>query len=347
MKKRKMKHKGIKGLIVAAVFLVFLTGCSTTQSMFGLLPFSDHSNMQSGLSNKDIADFGLSIRPARGNPDSHYLLAKYYQERGRHKEAIEELEKTISIDPAYAKAYNRIGISYDKLGNFPRAVAYYQNALALNPGLDYVMNNLGYSYILQGKYDEAVKSLQKAVDLNNRNKQYHNNLGLAYTKNHKYEQAMTEFRLAGNRKAAQYNLNSVIYEKTFGPVAEKYSSKDSHVETYFETLISRIDSTKTIPETADYRESKQVTSLIKKDKRLVFGKPIYGPGLRPGKKMLVFGKPIYGPGLRPGKKMLVFGKPVYGPGLKTKKEYSASKRQTFGFYVKKLFRWITGGSSKA
>jgi tetratricopeptide (TPR) repeat protein len=191
------------------------------------------------------------------------------------------------------------------------------------------MNNLGYSYILQGKYDEAVKSLQKAVDLNNRNKQYHNNLGLAYTKNHKYEQAMTEFRLAGNRKAAQYNLNRVIYEKTFGPVEEKYASNDSPVETYFETLISRIDSTETIPETADYRESKQAASLIKKN------------------KILVFGKPIYGPGLIQEKERLVFGKPVYGPGLKTKKEYAASKRQTFGFYVKKLFRWITGGSSKA
>ncbi len=329
MKKRKMNHKGIRGLVVAAVFLVFLTGCSTTQSMFGLLPFSDYSNMKSGLSNKDIADFGVSIRPARGNPDSHYLLAKYYQERGRHKEAIEELEKTISIDLAYVKAYNRLGVSYDKLGHFPRAVAYYKSALSLNPELDYILNNLGYSYILQGKYDEAVKSLQKAVDINNRNKQYHNNLGLAYTKNHKYEQAMTEFRLAGNRKAAHYNLNRVIYEKTFGPVAENYSSKDSHVETYFETLISRIDSTKTVPETADYRESKQAASLIKKNKRLVFGKPIYGPGLRPVKKSLAFGKPIY------------------GPGLKSKKEHAASKRQTFGFYVKKLFRWITGGSSKA
>jgi Tfp pilus assembly protein PilF len=327
--KKRIIHKGIRALIVTVVFLVFLTGCSTTQSMFGLLPFSDHSNMKGGLSNKDIAGFGVSIRPARGNPDSHYLLAKYYQERGRHKEAIEELEKTISIDPAYVKAYNRIGISYDKLGNFSRAVAYYQNALALNSELDYVMNNLGYSYILQGKYDEAVKSLQKAVDLNSRNKQYHNNLGLAYTKNDKYEQAMTEFRLAGNRKAAQYNLNRVIYEKTFGPVAENYSTKDSHVETYFETLISRIDSTKTIPETADYRESKQVPSLIKKNKRLVFGKPIYGPGLIQEKERIVFGKP------------------VYGPGLKSKKEHAASKRQTFGYYVKKLYRWITGGSSKA
>jgi Tfp pilus assembly protein PilF len=329
MEKRMKEHKGIRCLIVTAVFLVLLTGCSTTQNMFGLLPFSDHSNMNSGLSNRDIAGFGESIRPARGNPDSHYLLAKYYQERGRHREAIEELEKTISIDLAYVKAYNRLGISYDKLGHFPRAAAYYKNALALNPELDYVLNNLGYSYILQGKYDEAVKSLEKAVDLNNRNKQYHNNLGLAYTKTHKYEQAMAEFRLAGNRKAAQYNLNRVMYEKTFGPVAEKNASNESLVETYFETLISQIDPAKTIPETAGYRKNKQEPSLIKKDRRLVFGKPIYGPGVIQGKERLVFGKPIY------------------GPGVKTKAEYASSEKQTLGYYVKKLFRWITGGSSKA
>ncbi|MEN8261889.1 MAG: tetratricopeptide repeat protein [Nitrospirota bacterium] len=364
MKKRKIKDKGIRGLIVIGVFLVFLTGCSTTQNIFSSLQFSDYSNIKTGISNKDIADFGVSIRPARGNPDSHYLLSKYYQERGRHQEAIEELEKTISIDPAYVKAYNRIGVSYDKLGDFSRAVAYYKNALTLNPELDYALNNLGYSYILQGKYDEAVMFLEKAVDLNNRNKQYHNNLGLAYTKHHKFEQAVDEFRLAGNREAARYNFKRMLYEKYLAPEVEKGSSNDLTVDTSFETLISRIDSTKIIPETDNYRKSRKVISRIKKNKRLVFGKPMYGPGLIQKNEKLVFGKPIYGPGLiqkneklvfgKPiygpdliqKKEKLLFGKPIYGPGLKSTEKGLTSRKKTLFSFVRKLFNVFDEGSNK-
>lgn len=328
MKKRIKKHKCVGGLIVTAVILVFLTGCSTTQSIFGWLPLSDYSNKETGLSNKDITSFGVSIRPARGNPDSHYLLAKYYQERGRHKEAIEELEKTISIDLAYVKAYNRMGVSYDKLGNFPRAVAYYKNALALNPELDYVLNNLGYSYILQGRYDEAVKLLKKAVNLNSRNKLYHNNLGLAYAKDYKFEKAIKEFKLTANREISHFNFREMIYEKLLDIGSVKNSVKNLPTRPPFETLVSHVESAGETADIEDLQTCEKRTTGTKKSMRLVFGEPIYGPGLVQEKKMLVFGKPIY------------------GPGLKTSEESLTYRKQTVGSYVRKLFKGFDKGSNK-
>ena len=44
----------------------------------------------------NLSEFFSSIRPSPGNPDSHYLLAGYYQERGQHREAISEFKKVLS-----------------------------------------------------------------------------------------------------------------------------------------------------------------------------------------------------------------------------------------------------------
>jgi tetratricopeptide (TPR) repeat protein len=349
MQKKKKRQIGFKDLIVTGIFLVFLTGCSTTQGMFNWLPLSDYANIKPGISKQDIKKFGFYIRPASGNPDSHYLLAKYYQKRGRHKEAIVELEKTISINSSYVKAYNRLGISYDKLGDFPRAVHYYKNALALNPELDYVHNNLGYSYILQGKYDKAIKVLNEAVELNKREKLYHNNLRLAYAKNDKFEKTTDEIRVAGNREATHSNFRRMLPGRDLAFEAEKDSSHDVSFERSFETIDSSIDSTKAMHEEKQYSITTKIISIIKErlklafgkvvyglgleSPKIAFGKPIYGPGLRQESPKIAFGKPIYGPGLRQERPKIVFDEAIYGLGLTLTDEVQTSERQMFYDYM--------------
>src|SRR5512139_1379466 len=95
--------------------------------------------------------FLASIRPPQDNPDSLYNNACYFQQRNKHKLAIEEFKRVLAIDPNHAKAYNGIGVSYDLLGEYSNAAEAYEKALALNPELDYVYNNLGYCYLLKGE----------------------------------------------------------------------------------------------------------------------------------------------------------------------------------------------------
>jgi Flp pilus assembly protein TadD len=212
---RKYDLKKMLSLVLfLSSFLFFLTGCSSLGNMLNWTKFWDSSNSQGGsLSEKDLAQFASNMRPAQGNPDSHYLLACYYQERGRHKEAIEEFKKVISIDPNNIKAYNGMGVSYDLMGDFPRAMESYQKALDLNPNVSFVQNNLGYSYILQGNLDEAITAFQKAVALNDQESRVHNNLGLAYAMKDQYDLAMTEFKIAGDEDKAYFNIAQLYYRK--------------------------------------------------------------------------------------------------------------------------------------
>lgn len=183
------------------------------KNMLSWIPFWDSGEKHYGLADKDVAQFVSNMRQPQGNPDSHYLLACYYQQGGGHKEAIEEFKKVLLIDPDYVNAYNGMGISYDLLGDFSMANESYEKALELNPNLDYLHNNLGYSFLLQGNLDAALNAFQKAVALNNQNRQAHNNLGLAYARKEQFDQAMVEFKLAGDEAHAYYNIAQLYYEK--------------------------------------------------------------------------------------------------------------------------------------
>ncbi|MFO8241071.1 MAG: tetratricopeptide repeat protein [Dissulfuribacterales bacterium] len=154
-----------------------------------------------------------SVRPYRGDAESHYLLACYFQKRTKHNLALEEFRTAIKIDPTFVKAYNGMGISYDFLGDYGHAIESYKAALQVNPDLPYVHNNIGYAYLLQDSPDQAIENFQKAIALDKKKALYHNNLGLAFAENGQYERAFIEFKLAGNEVTAHHNMARIFYRK--------------------------------------------------------------------------------------------------------------------------------------
>jgi len=178
MKKKRWVGKIL--LIGSGVLLVVLltAGCATYRGVVSAIRFWDSPEPKS-------AEFFAKIRESKGNLDTIYSLACYFQDRGQHKPAIEEFRRILKADPTYVKAYNGMGVSYDLMGQYPRAIQSYQTALALNPDLDYVYNNIGFSYLLQGKTEAAIEAFEKAVSLNNREKRYRNNLARAKTRENK------------------------------------------------------------------------------------------------------------------------------------------------------------------
>ena len=223
-KRRFLKTVSMVTLLV--FFHMTISSCSMFNSNWANLKFWS-KNKQSAMDEKDVNRFVAKIRIRPGNPESHYLLACYHQERGKHPEAISEFAKVLFIDSSHVKAYNGKGISHDRLGEYAKAEESYRLALSLDPKLDYVWNNLGYSYVLRGEYAEAVVAFRKALDLNEKEGRIRNNLAMAYAMTGDYETASREFEQAGgaDRSYPHLKMASVYYEKAmFRQAIDSYRS---------------------------------------------------------------------------------------------------------------------------
>ncbi len=225
-----MRPKKIKKIVhfllvpfLGGLFLFCLPGCSTIRNSLFWEKFCGSKEIDS--KDDEISQFFSSIRQSPGNADSHYLLACYYQERGRHKDAIRELRKVLSIDPRYIRAYNGLGVSHDLLGDFQAAIEFYQRGLQLNPHLDYMQNNLGYSLFIQGDLDGAISAFKKAIALNSQDSRFHNNLALAYGEKGEHDLALVEFKMAGDEAKAHYNMAQVYYKKGLYNRAKSHYAK--------------------------------------------------------------------------------------------------------------------------
>jgi len=214
------KKRNVISLTLAVSFFIFLLSCSTSSQRPPKMTRLDLREMGP----KEMAKFFKNVRSPGGNPGSHYLLASYYQERERHKEAIEEFKKVLLIDPKHVKAHSAMGVSYDLLKDHPHAVECYQNALELDPHLDYVENNLGYSYLLQGNHEEAISAFQRAIALNAKENRFHNNLGLAYAMDGQLEKSLEEFKLGGDASKAHFNVAQFYHRKGLYPLAQFHYS---------------------------------------------------------------------------------------------------------------------------
>ena len=214
MRHRRRFLKTASMMTLLVFFSMTISSCSMFDATWANLKFWS-KNKQAAMSENDVNRFVAKIRIRPGNPESHYLLACYHQERGKHREAIAEFEKVLFIDSSHVKAYNGKGISHDRLGEYEKAEESYRLVLSLDPKLDYVWNNLGYSYVLRGDYVEAVGAFRKALDLNEKEGRIRNNLAMAYAMAGDHEKAVREFELAGGADKSYPHLKmaGVYYEK--------------------------------------------------------------------------------------------------------------------------------------
>ena len=77
-------------------------------------------------------------------------------------QAIQKLNKAISIYTAYAMAYNNLGVIYSRLGDIARERKALEKAISLNDHLALAYTNLGRMNLLAGDFKEAETDLDKA-----------------------------------------------------------------------------------------------------------------------------------------------------------------------------------------
>lgn len=77
-------------------------------------------------------------------------------------QAIQKLNKAISIYPEYAMAYNNLGVIYFRLGDVAREREALEKAISINDHLALAYVNLGRMSLVAGDFKEAQNHLDKA-----------------------------------------------------------------------------------------------------------------------------------------------------------------------------------------
>jgi tetratricopeptide (TPR) repeat protein len=94
-------------------------------------------------------------------------LGCVYLWKKQHKQAIDELEKAIALDPNSADGYDSLGDILSWAGRPKEAIEQTKKAMRLNPIYPpYYLWHLGHAYFLTGQYEEAITAFKKALDRN-------------------------------------------------------------------------------------------------------------------------------------------------------------------------------------
>ena len=110
---------------------------------------------------------------------------------GRSPEAIQALRQAVAQDPAAWRAWNALGVEYDRQKNWQQADLAYAEALKSPHAGAMVYNNRGYSRLLQGRQQEASADFVAALDRDPAFAVARTNLRLALAVRGEYERATT------------------------------------------------------------------------------------------------------------------------------------------------------------
>ena len=62
-------------------------------------------------------------------------------QKNQWRDATKQWERAVELDPAYAAAWNNLGIGYEQLGDFEKARSAYEKAMSLEPNNTMIANN--------------------------------------------------------------------------------------------------------------------------------------------------------------------------------------------------------------
>ena len=102
-----------------------------------------------------------------------------YQNTGKYKQAIEQYDKSIELNPNYANAYNNRGTAKNSLGQHVEAIADYDEVIRLNPDHALAYTNRGVAKDSLGEHKDAITDYNQAIRLKPDYAEAYNNRGNA------------------------------------------------------------------------------------------------------------------------------------------------------------------------
>ena len=202
---------GVAALLVAALSFLTITQIGVWKNSIDLwsyviwkepekVPFAYNSRglayERKGLFKEAIEDFDRAIIL---NPSDYFA----YNNRGtvlgtigQYDSALKDFNMAIDLVPDYYQAYDNRAFTFEKMGQFKKAFEDYHTAVTLNPSFQEAFYHLGGLYYKMGLYNEAIQTLNKSIDLNPNDAEAHSNRGSIYILNGQPVKALKDYNEA-------------------------------------------------------------------------------------------------------------------------------------------------------
>jgi tetratricopeptide (TPR) repeat protein len=83
----------------------------------------------------------------------------------QNDQSVEQLRKTLEMDPNFLLAHHRLGLAYEQQGRYDEAIAEFRQILNLAPGKPLGIAGLAHVYALAGKRAEAQKAFAELLEI--------------------------------------------------------------------------------------------------------------------------------------------------------------------------------------
>lgn len=126
----------------------------------------------------------------------HQLMADLDAAKGNDGKAIEEYRLAVELKPSLPNLHYGLGHLLWKDLKVKEARQELEAELALNPQHAAALNDLGNTYLLEHQPDKALPFLSRALAVDPQNPDIHRDLGTAYSELRDYRKAEVEFKIA-------------------------------------------------------------------------------------------------------------------------------------------------------
>ncbi len=171
------------------------------------------------------------------------FLGLALNQEGKNEEAVDPLEKALSLKPTETDALSMLGQVYEALHRYDDAYRLYETALKLDSKNSLILNNFAYSLSERGiDLQKALGMAKRAIELDPKNSAYLDTMGWVYYKLGDYGKA-EEFVRRALSERTKADGSPATLEEHLGDIYEKLGDTAKAVEQWRKALQS--DPTKT------------------------------------------------------------------------------------------------------
>lgn len=190
--------------------------------------FALQTTRQASIRQHSIKLWTAVIEKGDAESQVYLLRADAYLEKGMAKEAMNDYNQAIAIDPTNFMCYINRAFLLEKTNNIDRAISDYGQALKLNPEFSKGWDVRGALLLNKGLYDQAQKHFEKAIDTDSMFAEAYYHKGLTYSLTGNFVSATKDFEKAisldANQPQYYFDLgNASFFQNEYSQAIMHYS----------------------------------------------------------------------------------------------------------------------------